>query len=199
MGVLSYQIFFTSGWVPLEAQEHGVLWFTRTAPLSFLKRIFMAVVARHASTMRVLLLVALSLLALGQAQADDAEEGAEAGSDYASQFEGEDSGPKKVTAHPDVKASFVFPDFAKTRFPMGENVDVLIAFSNTGSKTFNLTAVAGTLHPPFNFNFVVQNVSVAPGPRAHRAAAHVLTPAPSSSRDPLSLPCAPQPAADACS
>mmetsp|Transcript_43766 Transcript_43766/g.101172 ORF Transcript_43766/g.101172 Transcript_43766/m.101172 type:complete len:268 (-) Transcript_43766:188-991(-) len=113
---------------------------------------------RHMRPAGMLMLAALCLLALGgmHARAEDATEG-EAGSDYASQFEGEDDKPKKVTAHPDVKATHVFPDFAKPRFPMGENVDVLVALLNTGSKTFNLTSVAGTLHPPFNFNFVVQN------------------------------------------
>mmetsp|Transcript_43765 Transcript_43765/g.101170 ORF Transcript_43765/g.101170 Transcript_43765/m.101170 type:complete len:143 (-) Transcript_43765:783-1211(-) len=133
---------------------------------------------RHMRPAGMLMLAALCLLALGgmHARAEDATEG-EAGSDYASQFEGEDDKPKKVTAHPDVKATHVFPDFAKPRFPMGENVDVLVALLNTGSKTFNLTSVAGTLHPPFNFNFVVQNVRVAPGPRAAPHRSPLLKPA----------------------
>mmetsp|Transcript_1369 Transcript_1369/g.3543 ORF Transcript_1369/g.3543 Transcript_1369/m.3543 type:complete len:257 (+) Transcript_1369:26-796(+) len=57
---------------------------------------------RHMRPAGMLMLAALCLLALGgmHARAEDATEG-EAGSDYASQFEGEDDKPKKVTAHPD--------------------------------------------------------------------------------------------------
>lgn len=77
--------------------------------------------------------------------------------DANSQFEGDDA-PKKPTTHPDVKASFVFPDFAKPRFPMGEPVDMLVAFSNSGNKLFNVTELGGTLNSPYNFRFIVQNV-----------------------------------------
>lgn len=108
-------------------------------------------------------LCALAAL-LAVASAQGSEEGAggageESLGDYASQFEeaGNDKAVK-IGPHPDVKAAYVFPDFVKPRFPMGENVDMLVAFHNTGKKAFTLTSISGTLNSPYDFSFIVQNV-----------------------------------------
>jgi len=100
--------------------------------------------------------------------------------EYASQYEEEAEAPK-IAPHPDMKAAFVFPDFDKPHFPMGESVDMLAAFMNTGTKTFNITEVAGTLNSPVNFAFVVQNftrqaVNMALRPNEERSVLYEFTP-----------------------
>lgn len=104
--------------------------------------------------------VALLLVSMGRAQDEAGAGGAgdENLGDYASQFQ-EEEAPKKPTTHPDVTASSVFPDFGKPRFPMGEPVDVLVAFANAGKQTFNVVELGGTLNSPYDFSFIVQNVS----------------------------------------
>jgi len=62
-----------------------------------------------------------------------------------------------AAASDDVVTTFLFPDYADKRLPVGEKVTVLVGFQNKGESTFNLTAVGAALHSPFDYNYYIQN------------------------------------------
>jgi len=58
---------------------------------------------------------------------------------------------------PDVRTAIVFPDFPTKRIPSGEIVEVLLGFTNTGRKEFNITTVTASLNHPVDTKYYIQN------------------------------------------
>lgn len=60
-------------------------------------------------------------------------------------------------ASDDVIVNGYFPKNADLKFPLGEVVDVLFGVVNEGQDRINVTAVAGSLNSPYDFNYYMQN------------------------------------------
>ena len=60
---------------------------------------------------------------------------------------------------PDVIVNGIFPKNADLEFPVGDVVDVLFGVVNEGQEPINVTAVAGSLNSPYDFNYYMQNFS----------------------------------------
>jgi len=86
---------------------------------------------------------------------------ADAGGDptAGSTTEEEDSEEEELTlvASPNAHTRVLFPDFPTKKIPVGKEVTVLVGFSNSGEKTFNITAIGAHLHSPFDFGYYIQN------------------------------------------
>jgi len=61
---------------------------------------------------------------------------------------------------PFVSTTFIFPDSATRKFTVGNEINLLLGFTNNGEETYNITAVGGHLHSPFDFSYYIQNFSV---------------------------------------
>jgi len=62
-----------------------------------------------------------------------------------------------LTSSPHAQTSWVFPDHPTLRLPSGEIIEVLLGFTNTGRKTFNITSLAASLNHPQDFKYYIQN------------------------------------------
>jgi len=62
--------------------------------------------------------------------------------------------------HPDIKTVVYFPEHPDKKFPLGNDITVLVGVSNTGGKTFNFTYVGAAFHSPFDHSYIIQNFSV---------------------------------------
>jgi len=62
-----------------------------------------------------------------------------------------------LVASPNAHTRVLFPDFPTKKIPVGKEVTVLVGFSNSGDKTFNITAIGAHLHSPFDFGYYIQN------------------------------------------
>jgi translocon-associated protein subunit alpha len=75
-----------------------------------------------------------------------------------------------LVASPNAHTRVLFPDYPTKKIPVGKEVSVLVGFSNSGDKTFNITAIGAHLHSPYDFSYYIQNFTayevegvVAPG------------------------------------
>jgi len=75
-----------------------------------------------------------------------------------------------LVASPNAHTRVLFPEYPTKKIPVGKEVTVLVGFSNSGDKTFNITAIGAHLHSPFDFSYYIQNFTayevegtVAPG------------------------------------
>jgi len=62
-----------------------------------------------------------------------------------------------LTSSPHAQTSYVFPDFPSQRLPSGEIIEVLLGFTNTGPKTFNISSLGASLTHPQDFKYFIQN------------------------------------------
>jgi len=69
------------------------------------------------------------------------------------------NGGDVVQSAPDVLTSSLFPRFTDKRLPLGQPIEVLLNFKNTGRKTYNVTAIRGFFLDPHDHNGFVQNFS----------------------------------------
>ena len=59
-----------------------------------------------------------------------------------------------------LETQYLFPGNDENRLPVGQEVSVLVDFSNEGQDVFNVTRVAAFLHSRFDYNYYVQNFTV---------------------------------------
>jgi len=64
---------------------------------------------------------------------------------------------KPLEPSPDVQTSFVFPQSLEKRFTSGKPIDILIGFTNTGDKSFNVTSISASLMYPLDWRVYIQN------------------------------------------
>jgi len=62
-----------------------------------------------------------------------------------------------LVASPNAHTRVLFPDYPTKKIPVGKEVTLLVGFSNSGDKTFNITAIGAHLHSPFDFTYYIQN------------------------------------------
>jgi len=62
-----------------------------------------------------------------------------------------------LVASPNAHTRVLFPDYPTKKIPVGKEVTVLVGFSNSGEKTFNITGIGAHLHSPFDFGYYIQN------------------------------------------
>jgi translocon-associated protein subunit alpha len=62
-----------------------------------------------------------------------------------------------LVASPNAHTRVLFPDFPTKKIPVGKEVTVLVGFSNSGDKTFNITGIGAHLHSPYDFTYYIQN------------------------------------------
>jgi len=62
-----------------------------------------------------------------------------------------------LTSSPHAQTSYVFPDYPSQKLPSGEIIEVLLGFTNTGPKTFNITSLGASLTHPQDFKYFIQN------------------------------------------
>jgi len=62
-----------------------------------------------------------------------------------------------ILPSPDVRTAYVFPDFPTKKIPSGEVVEVLLGFTNTGHKEFNITTITASLNHPADTRYYIQN------------------------------------------
>lgn len=60
----------------------------------------------------------------------------------------------------DITVKTFLPKYADKKFPLGEDITLLVSFNNNGEKTFNVSSLAGHLHSPFDYNYYIQNFTV---------------------------------------
>jgi len=60
---------------------------------------------------------------------------------------------------PDALTSVLFTNFPDRRFVQGDIVTILIGFHNNGQKTFNITHVGASLRSPFDYSYIIQNLT----------------------------------------
>jgi len=60
---------------------------------------------------------------------------------------------------PDIHTSVLFTNFPDRRFVQGEIVTILVGFHNSGQKTFNITNVGASLRSPFDYSYIIQNLT----------------------------------------
>jgi len=96
-------------------------------------------------------LLLLGLLAFAAADEADADEEGD-DSVYA-----EDASDDAIGDSEFVDLITLFPDFPDKRFTQGEFIDVLCGFTNTGDKSYNVTAIKGSLNSPFDYRMYIQN------------------------------------------
>ena len=77
------------------------------------------------------------------------------------------------TAHEDVETAYVFVDNPHKSFPAGEEAAVLVAFSNTGDETLNVTGIMGSINSPMDFGIYVQNFTYTPYGRVSKPGAQM--------------------------
>jgi len=79
--------------------------------------------------------------------------------------------PRRPFVHPltdmppaaeDIYTSYYFPKHPDLRLPIGEEVTVLCHVENEGEVDYNVSAIMGSLNNPFQFDFFVQNFTLAP-------------------------------------
>jgi len=66
-----------------------------------------------------------------------------------------------ILPSPDVRTAYVFPDFPAKKIPSGEIVEVLLGFTNTGRKEFNITTITASLNHPVDTRYYIQNFTKA--------------------------------------
>lgn len=105
---------------------------------------------------------------LGIVSADEEEVVAEepptegASKSSAEETEEDEDNEKTFRSHQDVKTHIVFPKGKDYQFQLGEPINLLVGFRNTGDDTLNLTMVRTFFHSPFDFNFFIQNFTGRP-------------------------------------
>jgi hypothetical protein len=62
---------------------------------------------------------------------------------------------------PGVEVQAWFPSHPRLQFPLGETVDVVVGFSNSGEEAYNVSAIQGSLHSAAQWNLWVQNFTLA--------------------------------------
>jgi len=84
---------------------------------------------------------------------------ADSSSDSTNPAEEEDLEEEEIAlvASPNAHTRVLFPDFPTKKIPVGKEVTVLVGFSNSGDKAFNLTAIGAHLHSPYDFTYYIQN------------------------------------------
>ncbi len=61
-----------------------------------------------------------------------------------------------------VQTAFFLPDYPDLKLPIGEVVNSLCHFTNTGTTNYNISAIMGSLNAPFDFRHHYQNYSYKP-------------------------------------
>jgi len=67
------------------------------------------------------------------------------------------SGPPPLVASPFAATAFVFPKSAEKRFTIGDKIDLLVGFTNTGEQALNLSHITVSLMYPADWRVYVQN------------------------------------------
>jgi len=62
-----------------------------------------------------------------------------------------------LVASPHAHTHVLFPEFPTKKIPVGKEVTILVGFSNSGDKAFNITAIGAHLHSPYDFTYYIQN------------------------------------------
>lgn len=118
-----------------------------------------------------LLLAAPAAVAAQDEQDDAAEAAAELDEFDDYEEDDEEDYEMPVMVHPDITTSVYFPD---ATIKIGERNSVVVAVSNSGRDSFNVTAMGAHLHSPFDFTYHIQNFtayriegsSIGPGQQA---------------------------------
>jgi len=82
---------------------------------------------------------------------------AQTSGDDSDEYEDEEDEGVNFSPSNDVTTNVYFPDYPDRNFPLDTPITALIVFSNTGSKTFNISHCVSSLQSPFDLNYYVQN------------------------------------------
>lgn len=62
-----------------------------------------------------------------------------------------------VVASPDASTSSVFPLYPLRKFPLGEEIEILLGFANNGESNFNISHITASFNYPLDYSFYIQN------------------------------------------
>jgi len=62
-----------------------------------------------------------------------------------------------LTSSPHITTAFIFPGSIKNEFIIGNPIELLLGFSNTGDTAVNVTSVAASLRYPSDWRYFIQN------------------------------------------
>jgi len=62
-----------------------------------------------------------------------------------------------IKSSPDVTTAYVFPKYPHGKFPVGSQIEVLMAFRNKGASVFNISHVDASFNYPLDYSYYIQN------------------------------------------
>jgi len=62
-----------------------------------------------------------------------------------------------IISSPDISTSYVFPQFIDKKFPSGEEIEILLGFSNAGEQDYNVTHITASFNFPLDYSYYIQN------------------------------------------
>lgn len=66
---------------------------------------------------------------------------------------------QQIFSSPDVDASWVLPPSNSKRLPLGEESNLVLGFTNTGSENFHVIGARGAIVSPTDYDFAIQNLT----------------------------------------